>query len=577
MCKIKSQRIDIFNKVYPFIKCEYKLYIVLGGLQVWFLILSLITPLLYLIFINNIIIDKNLKLLAFVILGYIGIFLLQTLGIVVNKKLYNKLFFKLSIKIKTQLLKTYTKMDINAFEKYEIGDLKKRMDNDVSIIENFLNTHILGYLFDISNATVIIIILFVMSPILAAISIVMVPVSFWFANIIGRKVKIVSEIQRDLQGKYSSFLYDTFQNWKEVKSNSLEEKHNEIFQDYRIKLSESFIKSQIYVYLNKTFIDFKDFFITKMNLYFIGGLLIISGHMNVGILLAFMNYYSQFFESIAKITDSKLGLKNDIPSIKRVMEVFDIIISEKPKVKLSHGITLSNLCFKYNDSQRLILNNVSLRIYPKEHIGIVGRSGCGKTTLINLIIGMYEPKSGNITIGDNNINDISFESVVNKIGIVLQNPWMFNLTVKENLQFSKKQASDEELIQACKKANIYSFIENLPDKFNTIIGENGIKLSGGQKQRLSIARTLLQDSDIIIFDESTNSLDSESEMEIIRAIKELSKNKTVITISHRLSTILMCDRVIVMDLGEIVAIDTNENLRGKNEIYDLLFEKQYSL
>ncbi|MDD4494236.1 MAG: ATP-binding cassette domain-containing protein, partial [Eubacteriales bacterium] len=175
------------------------------------------------------------------------------------------------------------------------------------------------------------------------------------------------------------------------------------------------------------------------------------------------------------------------------------------------------------------------------------------------------------------INRISFESIGQKIGIVLQDPPLFNLTIRENLQFARKSATDEELSIVCEKANILEFISSLPDGFDTIIGERGVKLSGGQKQRLSIARTLLQNPDIIIFDEATSSLDSENEKAIVGAINELSKGKTIITIAHRLSTVLGCDRVIVMDSGKIIAIDTHENLRGKNETYDLLFEKQYSV
>lgn len=183
--------------------------------------------------------------------------------------------------------------------------------------------------------------------------------------------------------------------------------------------------------------------------------------------------------------------------------------------------------------------------------------------------------SGSIYFGDIDINKISFESIGQKIGIVLQDPPLFNLTIRENLQFAKKSATYEELSIACEKANILEFISSLPDGFDTVVGERGIKLSGGQKQRLSIAQMFLKNPDIIIFDEATSSLDSENEKAIVGAINELSKGKTIITIAHRLSTILGCDRVIVMDNGKVIAIDTHEKLHGKNKTYDLLFEKQY--
>lgn len=299
------------------------------------------------------------------------------------------------------------------------------------------------------------------------------------------------------------------------------------------------------------------------------GLLIIAGQMNISTLLVFMNYYAQFFGNISQITDSVLGLKNDTPNIDRVLGILNMEIVEKLYVKdLLDNISVKDLSFKYYDEQELVLKNINLAIAPKEHIAIVGRSGCGKTTLAKLMMGLYEPISGEVIIGNEDINKIAFESGGRKVGIVLQEPPLFNLTIRENLIFAKKRATDNELTDACKKANIFEFIDSLPDKFNTIISERGIKLSGGQKQRLSIARAILQNPDIIIFDEATSSFDSENEKAIVSAIKELSKGKTVITIAHRLSTVLGCNRVIVMDNGEIVAMGKHEDLYGNNEIYN---------
>lgn len=577
MLRSKSTRFEIFRKAYSFIKKDRGLYFALSGIKVWNLILSLLGPALYLILINDILIDKNISLLPFVIGGYIGIYLLQTLGIVINKRFYNKLFLKFNLRIKSKILSIYSKLNVKTYEKYNVGDLKNRMDSDIGVVEKFFNAHFLDYFYAIANATVISVILLFMNWILALTSFVMVPLSFWFVKVMGKRAQRVSEKQREMQGEYESFLHGTFQNWKQIKSNNLEKSRNDEFQNYRVKLSKLFVKNQIYWFINRAFIAFKDFFITRMNLYFIGGLLIINGQMDVGLLLAFMNYYGQFFGNISAITDSMLGLKNDVPSINRVFEIIDTEIIVKSQIKnLDDNISVNNLDFRYYDEQPLVLNDITFSVASKEHIAVVGRSGCGKTTLAKLMTGLYEPLSGSIYFGNIDINRISFESIGQKIGIVLQDPPLFNLTIRENLQFARKSATDEELSIVCVKANILEFISSLPDGFDTIIGERGVKLSGGQKQRLSIARTLLQNPDIIIFDEATSSLDSENEKAIVGAINELSKGKTIITIAHRLSTVLGCDRVIVMDSGKIIAIDTHENLRGKNETYDLLFEKQYS-
>jgi ABC-type multidrug transport system fused ATPase/permease subunit len=190
-------------------------------------------------------------------------------------------------------------------------------------------------------------------------------------------------------------------------------------------------------------------------------------------------------------------------------------------------------------------------------------------------MGLYKPDDGIIYIGGYDVQKISIDSLGDKIGIVMQDPIFFNLTIRENLQFAKKRATQDELDHACRQASIFDFIQELPGKYETLIGEKGIKLSGGQKQRLAIARTILLNPDIIIFDEATSSLDRESEKAILCSIKNLSENKTIITIAHRLSSVLNVDNVVVVDAGEIISIGNHDDLRGKNEIYDLLFKKQY--
>ena len=295
----------------------------------------------------------------------------------------------------------------------------------------------------------------------------------------------------------------------------------------------------------------------------------------MALLLTFMNYYEQFFSNISSISDSIVGFKNDKPSIDRVVEILDLEEpSKKTAKKFNSEIKLENLFFNYPKNQQNVLKGVSLLIYRNEHIAIVGRSGCGKSTLIKLILGLYEPTKGRILFDGINIKEIT---VKQKIGVIMQEPFMFNLSIKENLKFAKRTASEDEMDAACKKANIYDFIQKLPDRYETVIGEHGVKLSGGQKQRLAIARTLLYDPEIVVFDEATSSLDSENEKAIVSTIKHLTNGKTVITIAHRLSSILDANRVAVMNDGKIVAYGPHSELKGKNEIYDLLFAKQYNM
>lgn len=563
MFKIKNERVEIFKKLYPFIKKNKWHYLLLGGFKMYFLVLSLITPVLYMILINDVMTDKELNMLFWVILGYIAVYLLQTLGIVLNKIVYNKLFIKLNLKIKTELLSKYTEIETKDFVNYGAGDLKNRIVDDVNVFEKFLSSHCLEYFSAVTSAIVIAFILFSMNWKLSIFGFVMVPLSFLFTKVMSKKAEKVSNEYRENYGEYEGFLQSSVQNWKEIKVNNLEEKQTKILTNYWDKLSTLFIKNQIYWYINRAFISFKDFFITKMNLYFLGGLFVINGNMEVAILLGFMSYYDQFFKNILKITNLKLGLKSDRPSIDRVFEILKYPVQEIEKVNVvGDEIQLSNVYFRYDESQEMILKNINIQIKDNEHIALVGRSGCGKTTLAKLLLGIHRAETGTVTIGGKTTHAITTDGTSKKVGAVMQEPVLFNLTIRENLMFAKRSATQSELNLACQRASILDFIESLPNQFETIIGEDGIKLSGGQKQRLAIARTILFDPDIVVFDEATSSLDNENEKAILDSIKYLSKDKTIITIAHRLSSILDADRVIVMDAGEIVASGRHYELKG---------------
>lgn len=247
---------------------------------------------------------------------------------------------------------------------------------------------------------------------------------------------------------------------------------------------------------------------------------------------------------------------------------------------MGSDIKISNLSFKYEDKYedkyKFLLKDISFTVKSGEHLAIVGESGSGKSTIAKLLTGQMTPQKGVVLIGGIDISNVDGKSVAEKMSIVMQEPTLFNLTIKENLLMAKSDATEDELMECCRRASIDDFIKALPNKFDTIIGEKGVKLSGGQRQRLSIARAFLQNNDIIIFDESTSALDSEKEGDIINEIKKLSKGKTLISIAHRLSTIQNCDKVIVLKDGFIVAGGTHEQLKGKNEDYDFLFEKQYN-
>lgn len=551
-----SERLKIWGRLFPLLGNKKKLFARLLIFKVFDLLLVVVTPFFYYMFINSVLIEGEIKALPFVLTGYLAVFLLQTLLIKFTKETYYTLFYKLKSELRICILKNYADMKAASYLEYSTGDLHNRIDRDVELLETFLQKHVIDYLFSVIGILVISVILFALNPILTIIGFIAIPLSFWFAHMISKKTNKVSEEKREFEGEYESFLNRSFQNWIDIKTNDLEEHMLAEFNRYRSILSKLIVKHQIYNAVNRLFMAFKDYFITRMNLYFAGGLLIIYNRLTVGILLTFMDYFIRLVNYITAAINSVLDFSSQKPNIERVFEILELEHKAKKHIaELGDGITCSKVSFKYYANQEFIIKSLDLKIYPGEHLAIVGRSGCGKTTLIQLLLGIYEPCSGEVLIGTHSVCNLPHQSLSKKIGIVTQCPQMLNLTIKENLLLANGHAGEEEMREACKNANIISFIENLPQKFDTNIGERGVKLSGGQKQRLAIARLLLQNPDIIIFDESTSSLDSGNENEILKTIRRISAGKTVITIAHRLSTIRICDRVALMEGGEIASIE----------------------
>lgn len=457
MNKIIFDRINIIKKLYRYFKPYHLLYCCLAILKTISLVLSLIVPVFFMLLINDVMVEGNLMRLPWVVMGYLGVFLLQTLITVFNKIVYNRIFIKFNLKLRMTLLSKFGKMKTEAYEGYDAGDIKNRIEGDAGLLEKFFITHCLNFVFAIISSLVIVVIMLRINWFLAIFSFIMVPFSFLFAKFMSKKSSKVSDDYRENYGKYESFLHSTIQNWKEIKANSLEPNQEDILADYWEILSKLFVKNQVYWYINRAFIAFKDFFITKMNLYFLGGILIIFGRMEVALLLTFMNYYEQFFSSISSISDSIVGFKNDKPLIERIVEILDFEEPLKqPQKKFVSEIKLEKLFFKYPKKQQEVLKGVSLLISRNEHIAIVGRSGCGKSTLIKIILGMYEPTKGRILFDGTNIKEISIKP---KIGVIMQEPYMFNLSIKENLKFAKRTASDDEIDAVCKKANICSMTD----------------------------------------------------------------------------------------------------------------------
>ncbi len=312
---------------------------------------------------------------------------------------------------------------------------------------------------------------------------------------------------------------------------------------------------------------------------FFAGYRSMQGAITLGEFVSFLAALMLAYQPVKALAGINVGIQEGITAAKRIYEIIDQkneIYNDKnaPSLKLKNAtLEFKNISFTYPDGTHA-LKNLSAKIEGGKKVGLVGISGSGKTTFLNLIPRFFNLKHGEILIDDQNINNINLSSLRKEISLVSQDVILFDDTIRSNILYGNASASDNEIINACKFAAAQDFIEKLPNKYETIIGENGIKLSGGQKQRLSIARAILKDSSIILLDEATSSLDSESEAVIQKAIENLTKNKTTIIIAHRLSTIMNCDKILVFESGQIVAEGSHEFLVNNSSIYKNLYEKQ---
>lgn len=583
---IIKKRISIIKNFGRYLKKYKKYFLVIFLLNLLVIAVTAAIPYLYKILIDDVIANKEYYLLKWVILGYIALFLAETLFLffltIINNYVYNDMMFRIRVDIWNVL----SNMSFSDFEEYQSADLKQRIDSDVDVIEAFLRCQVVDYIFLWLYTAIVGVLLIKIHLILGLVSFVVIPLGNSISALTGKGIWQSSENIRNIWGQYESYLQNSINGWKDIKALNAEKKVIKKFTNYWHKLSKNFYKTQLYVLINRSLLMIKDIVLTKMIIYFVGAIFIFNGELTVGSLLVFGNYFNIFNDKLNNIISSDNQFNSIIPSIERIKEIVhkgkaaeveqEIKIFEDNDI-FAGAVEFKNACFRYRASSNNVLDRISLKIDAGDCVAIVGRSGCGKSTLIKIILGLYGITEGEVTVSGRRIAHISRLCLNNNIGVVMQDSMIFNTTIKENLLLAKPTASDDEVKEACKQAYVEEFVSKLPEGLDTIIGEKGSMLSGGQRQRLAIARALLKNPKIIIFDEATSALDFESEKMISKAIENISKDRTVIIIAHRLSSILLADKVVVIDSGRVEAIGSHNELYESCETYKALFKEQYSL
>lgn len=397
---------------------------------------------------------------------------------------------------------------------------------------------------------VCIVILFAMEWRLALFSIFCIPLTSGVDSFLSKREKALNNEQRENDKEMNTWLFSSLQSWKEVKALNLQNRQKFIFVSYIKKYALYYAKWINYWTLRALVIPkIRNEFLMRFGLYFLGGLLVMNRQMSIGSLLVFATYFEMLTKAILVVSSTDADLQGKKPYLDRLLQKLEeeYPAEQGEELKAIDSIEIENLSYHY-PGQEDLLRNVSLSARQGERIAIVGKSGCGKTTLLKLLVGLLNADEGRILYSGMEISHIKISGLHKRIGFILQNSRLYNMSIKENLLLANPDAAKEDLEEACRKACILDFIRELPDGFDTVIGENGSKLSGGQRQRIALARAFLMDVDVYIFDEATSAIDQYSEKLINDAIVSMGKGKIVIIVAHRESSIQLCNRVI--RLGE---------------------------
>ena len=530
--------------------------------------------------IEKIFINKDQSLILAIPLLIIIAFSTKGISLYLAKVLMIKTSEEVKKSIQINMLSSFIKADTETIDDKHTGKYISNINFDVNQITGMLSNAFLSLFKDGLTLIGLLTVMFFQNWRLSLIAIIMLPIASFTAKKLGKRVGKVTTEAQEKSGDLNSYLIDLFKNHKIIKIFQRENFENERSEKFVNELKAKSIKINT-IFIRSTPIMEVVTGIMIAILIFYSGKLIMNDQLSLNNFFSFLAAMMLAYQPVKSLATVNVSIGQGLSAGRRILPIIDqenqILPNEDANLlKIDDAcIEFKNVNFSYKSNEKnIVLKNINLNIQGKKMTALVGHSGSGKSTLLNLIPRVYDANSGDILIDNQNTKHLNLHSIRKEISIVDQNTTLFDDTIFNNIKYAKPNASDEEVFEAAKISLCNEFIDNLDLKFETMIGENGLKLSGGEKQRLSIARALLKDSKIILLDEATSSLDSETEEKIQKAIEELTKNKTTVVIAHRLSTILNSEKIYVMDKGTIHASGKHNELLKSSSLYKNFYNRQ---
>tara|TARA_Y100000780_G_scaffold230679_1_gene253452 strand:+ start:263 stop:2002 length:1740 start_codon:yes stop_codon:yes gene_type:complete len=481
--------------------------------------------------------------------------------------------------LQSDMLKSFIEADTQFIEDKHTGKYISNLTFDVTKITKLLTDALLSVFKDSLTLFGLMFVMFYQNWKLSLIALVMIPLASIMARTLGKRIRKVTTEAQEKSGFLTTYLIEIFKNHKLIKIFQQEKYENNRADKYIDALKEKEKKIGI-VFVRSTPIMETLTGIMIAILIFYSGKLILNNEIGISNFFSFLAAMMLAYQPVRSLATVNLAVNQGISAAKRILPIIDNkkhIVDNKNSspLKLSKGnVKFLNVSFKYNNKEGHVLNSINLNIEGGRMTSLVGHSGAGKSTILNLIPRFYDRISGDILIDGSSIYTATISSLRKNISLVSQDTTLFDDTIKNNIAYASPDAEDKDIIEAAKLSFSEEFINKLPNKYNTLIGENGVRLSGGEKQRLSIARAMLKKSSIVLLDEATSSLDAETENKIQEAINYLTKNRTTLVIAHRLSTILNSDKIYVIDNGKVIDEGKHEDLIKNSKIYNNFYEKQ---